>query len=106
MPSDAYMKGLTHLYYAFYDVATFAPSESANKLPDPKAVKAKYPDVKNIASLGGWGASSALFRTAAASTASRKDWATKLAAWVTTNGFDGVDIDWISLLFFQPPDTY
>jgi len=56
-------------------------------------IKAKYPNVKVVVSIGGWSCSQ-YFSDVAASASARKRFANNILDIITTNGFDGVDLDW------------
>ncbi|KAL6602257.1 glycoside hydrolase superfamily [Neocallimastix sp. 'constans'] len=56
-------------------------------------IKAKYPNIKVVVSIGGWSCSQ-YFSDVAASANARKNFARNILNVITTNGFDGVDLDW------------
>lgn len=58
-----------------------------------KILKQKYPHIKVLISVGGWTMSWTLSKVAA-DPALRKTFVTSLVKFVTSNGFDGLDIDW------------
>lgn len=58
-----------------------------------KALKASYPQLRTVISVGGWN-DSGRFSDAALTDASRAAFADSVAVFLKTYGFDGVDIDW------------
>jgi len=56
-------------------------------------IKAKYPNIKVVVSIGGWSCSQ-YFSDVAANANARKNFAKNILNVITTNGFDGVDLDW------------
>jgi len=56
-------------------------------------IKAKYPNIKVVVSIGGWSCSQ-YFSDVAANANARKRFANNILNIITTNGFDGVDLDW------------
>jgi len=56
-------------------------------------IKAKYPNIKVVVSIGGWSCSQ-YFSDVAASATARKNFAKNILNIINTNGFDGVDLDW------------
>jgi chitinase len=103
---------LTHINYAFalikdgriaFDNAEAATQESYPGDPADapfrghfrqlQLLKQKYPHLKTLISVGGWGGSSP-FSDMALSAASRDVFARSCAEFVSKYGFDGVDIDW------------
>ncbi|MCL6443269.1 MAG: glycoside hydrolase family 18 protein [Alicyclobacillus sp.] len=56
-------------------------------------LKQKYPNLKTIISVGGWG-NSAAFSTVAATQASRDTFADSVVQFLKEYDFDGIDIDW------------
>lgn len=104
---------LTHINYAFANVGTdlrialsdpYADVEK--RFPDDLAtdpffgnfnqllkLKKKYPHLKTLISVGGWGGS-AQFSNAALTDTSRTTFADSAVAFIVKYGFDGVDIDW------------
>ncbi|KAI8615067.1 glycoside hydrolase superfamily [Chytriomyces sp. MP71] len=58
-----------------------------------QAARANFPDLKLVASIGGW-TGSGNFSNIAASDVTRKAFASSVKAFLDQNGFDGVDIDW------------
>lgn len=56
-------------------------------------IKAKYPNIKVVVSIGGWSCSQ-YFSDVAASAKARKNFANNILNIIQTNGFDGVDLDW------------
>jgi chitinase len=67
-------------------------ADSAN-FAELNALKATYPHLKTLISIGGW-SGSAKFSDAALTDASRSVFADSVVAFVVQYGFDGVDIDW------------
>ncbi|XP_004342896.2 chitinase [Capsaspora owczarzaki ATCC 30864] len=103
---------LTHINYAFANIAggkcvlgdpyadtqkTFAgdawDEPLVGNFKQLKKLKAKYPHVKTLISLGGW-TWSAQFSDVAATAASRETFATSCVQFMETYGFDGIDVDW------------
>lgn len=84
---------------AFIDVSSdgkcvsIDPSGDAEVFPELGQLKQRYPGLKTVVSVGGY-AHSAKFSDAAASDASRRAFAQSCVAFMTQNGFDGIDIDW------------
>jgi len=58
-----------------------------------KKLKAQYPQLQTLISVGGW-TWSGNFASVAATDASRKAFATSCADFMETYGFDGIDVDW------------
>ena len=56
-------------------------------------LKALYPQLKVLLSVGGWSLSTP-FPAVAADAAKRAAFAVSCAEWASTQGFDGIDIDW------------
>lgn len=90
---------LTHLNYAFakidgnYKIALTEPSADSANFEKFRRLKARYPALKTLISVGGW-ADSALFSDAASTSANRAVFAQSCLDFILANGFDGVDIDW------------
>ena len=104
---------VTHLNYAFANVSNgqcvlgdsyadtdkFFPGDSwdtgalRGNFNQLIKLKAKYPALKTLISVGGW-TWSANFSAAASTDASRKLFATSCADFMQKYGFDGIDIDW------------
>lgn len=93
----------THLNYAFVDIrdgviAKPSVDEDAN-LRSFAGLKDYKPDLKVLASLGGWafndpGPSQQEFHNIAATRESRKKFIQSVRKFLQEYGFDGVDIDW------------
>lgn len=122
-PADIAADKLTHVNYAFlavnaatgqlYSIDTYADFQKVfaakNGLPaqtwDQAAanqagnfgrlrdLKALYPDLKVLLSVGGWTLSTP-FSTVAGSASLRAAFAASCADWVSAQGMDGIDIDW------------
>ncbi len=90
---------LTHVNYSFAlidaqgKIYVEDPSASREAFADLRALKAKYPHLKTLISVGGWGGSRR-FSDVALSDASRAKFAASCVEFVAANGLDGVDIDW------------
>ena len=90
---------LTHIHYAFADVTSAGEVVMANpttdlaNFADLRTLKAKYPHLKTMISVGGWSYSKYI-SNAAATESSRKLFAQSCVDFIVTHGFDGVDIDW------------
>jgi chitinase len=88
---------LTHVNYAFAQVTdsariVFRDDEAGADLARLQALKARNPDLKLLASVGGWGAKN--FSDAALTARSRAAFAESAAALVERYRLDGVDVDW------------
>lgn len=122
-PADIPAQSLTHINYAFmavnaetgaiYSYDSWADFQKVfgakNGLPAQtwdqssanqagnfgrlRDLKALYPHVKVLLSVGGWTLSGP-FPTVAANAAKRQAFAASAAEWVSSRGFDGIDIDW------------
>lgn len=104
---------ITHLYYAFANVTggecvlgdsyadtdKFYPGDTwdagalRGSFHQLQLLKAKYPKLKTVLSIGGWTWSGG-FSDAAATEASRTKFAQSCAALAKKYGFDGLDVDW------------
>ena len=90
---------LTHLIYAFANVASDGTCASVNtnidgvNFPQIEALKKQYPNLSVLICVGG-ASHSAGFSAAAATDASRLKLAQSCVSFMKTNGFDGIDIDW------------
>ncbi|HEY2157716.1 MAG TPA: glycoside hydrolase family 18 protein, partial [Isosphaeraceae bacterium] len=90
---------LTHVNYAFAlinaqgTIYVEDPAASREAFAGLRALKAKYPHLKALISVGGWGGSKR-FSDVALSDASRAKFAASCVEFVGANGLDGVDIDW------------
>ena len=98
-PNDVPVSKLTHILYAFANVSSdnkvvMGDSDvDLKNFAELRALKKKYPNLKNLISVGGWEWSGRFSN--AASTASRREaFALSAAEFVATHGLDGVDIDW------------
>ncbi len=90
---------LTHINYAFAKIGDDLkitlgdPSIDAANFTKLNQLKASYPHLKTLISVGGWTYSDK-FSDAALTDASRTSFADSVAAFIKQYGFDGVDIDW------------
>ncbi|MFC4099869.1 glycosyl hydrolase family 18 protein [Paenibacillus xanthanilyticus] len=104
---------LTHINYAFANVGAdlkVVPSDPyadfQKRFPNDLAtdpfygnfnqllkLKQKYPHLKTLISVGGWGGS-AQFSNAALNETNRDIFATSAVQFIVQYGFDGIDIDW------------
>ncbi|MGN7453430.1 glycosyl hydrolase family 18 protein [Paenibacillus pasadenensis] len=85
---------LTHVFYAFADVANNGVSGGdASKLAQLTTLRSKNPSLKVLVSVGGWGRSQG-FAGAASTDASRTAFANSALSYIRANKLDGVDIDW------------
>src|SRR5689334_4236205 len=88
---------LTHVNYAFGlikdgRIAIDGNAEAFEKhAAQLRELKRKYPQIRTLISVGGWGGSSP-FSDMAFTEAGRKTFAESCAAFVNKHGFDGVDI--------------
>ncbi|KAI9353845.1 glycoside hydrolase superfamily, partial [Obelidium mucronatum] len=93
------LTGFTAINYAFLNtdanggLVSFDPIKDAEWIPKFNAVKSKYPNLRTIVSIGGW-SGSRTFSTIAKSATLIQTFATNILNFLSTNGFDGVDIDW------------
>lgn len=115
-PSDIPMNKITHLNYAFAnidasgkitigdsyaDVEKAFPGDVWDTTKQPyrgefwqlRKLKAQYPQVKMMISVGGW-SWSGRFSDVAATPAARSLFAQSCVDFITKWGFDGVDLDW------------
>ncbi len=112
-PADIPLKNLTHINFAFVNVAASGELQVADDYADfnmqfqakngfpaekglfnrLRSLKELYPGVKVLISLGGANSSSS-FPTVAADASLRATFAASCAAWVSDQGLDGIDIDW------------
>ncbi|EJP61449.1 symbiotic chitinase [Beauveria bassiana ARSEF 2860] len=103
LPVDA----LTHLNYAFayvdpntFEITTMDAATPARIFQDVADLKKTSPSLKIFLSLGGWtfsdnGTSTQpVFGNIARSYANRQKFATNVLKFLSTYGYDGVDIDW------------
>ncbi|HEX9062373.1 MAG TPA: glycosyl hydrolase family 18 protein [Clostridia bacterium] len=90
---------LTHINYAFASVGSDLKIALGDSTIDPSnfsklnTLKAAYPNLKTIISVGGW-EGSGKFSDAALTDASRTAFADSCVTFIKSYGFDGVDIDW------------
>jgi chitinase len=102
-PKDINIKGLTHLYAAF---ATINPSTFEVAAADPDDINL-YKELTALKSstlqlwiaIGGWnfndpGATRTTFSDISRTAARRARFITSLKSFLTTHGFQGVDLDW------------
>ena len=98
-PDKISASGLTVLNYAFATIGTdlrIAANDSNidySNFSKLRALKSAYPSLRTVISIGGWDGSQR-FSDAALTDASRIAFADSVIAFIKTNGFDGVDIDW------------
>lgn len=98
-PSDIPAADLTHIIYAFANIDLTNQIEVGDTYIDPinfkelNALKAKYPSLKTLISVGGWDWSGR-FSGMASTAAGRQTFASSVAAFLKQYGFDGVDLDW------------
>lgn len=122
-PADIPASHLTHINYAFIEVEQAtgelasvdayadmqkvfpaknglpaqtweqAAANQAGNFGRLRDLKALHPHLKVLLSIGGW-TLSAPFPTVAADPTLRQAFANSAAAWVSEQGFDGIDIDW------------
>jgi chitinase len=90
-------KKLTHINYAFATVnplglVTLEDPSGPSRLAQLQALKARNPDLKIIASVGGWGAD--YFSDAALTEASRCRFADSALDLLQDFALDGIDLDW------------
>jgi chitinase len=86
---------LTHINYAFAHVdSTFdrVRVDNPERLADIVKLKKKYPYLKVLLSIGGWGSGN--FSEMAADSIFRRSFALDCAEKVEEFGLDGIDIDW------------
>lgn len=90
---------VTHLNYAFanlkFDGTVFMPDPNgdAANFKSLKDIKAKYPKLKTMLSIGGWSYSEN-FSAVAASANKREKFVSSAISIMKANDFDGLDIDW------------
>ena len=92
-PDDIKGEYLTHINYSFALVRDGVISAAElDKLDEIKLVKKRFPHLKVLISVGGWGADG--FSDAALTDESRSLFARSAVEFMRSNGFDGIDIDW------------
>ncbi len=90
---------LTHINYAFADIGDdmrikmAQPEADVKNFADLQKLKRKYPHLKTLISVGGWGFSGN-FSDAAANEKNRRIFAQSCVDFIVEHGFDGVDLDW------------
>lgn len=90
---------LSHVIYAFANVTAAGDCVSVNagddliNLPQLRDLKANYPQLRVLISVGG-ASHSTNFAAVSADAATRAHFAQSCVQFITQNGFDGVDIDW------------
>ena len=96
---DIPASSLTAINYAFAVISdqgecvSASASADATNLPALRALKAKYPHLQTLISVGGSGYGKQ-FSQAAASDASRTRFIQSCENFMQENGFDGIDLDW------------
>ena len=89
---------LTHINYSFALIRNGVLSAAELDKPDEiRLVKKRYPHLKVLVSVGGWGADG--FSDAALTERSRALFAESAVEFVRKNSFDGIDVDWEYLFF-------
>jgi len=84
---------LTHLNYSFALIKDGVISGAElDKLDEIRVVKKRYPHLKVLISVGGWGADG--FSDAASASEARTLFARSADEFMKTYDFDGIDIDW------------
>ncbi|MCX7711673.1 MAG: glycoside hydrolase family 18 protein [Clostridia bacterium] len=84
---------MTHINYAFAQIKDgLVCMNENNRLGEVKRLKKLFPNLRILISIGGWGAEG--FSDAAQTEASRGRFADSALAFITSHGFDGVDLDW------------
>jgi chitinase len=92
-PDDIKGEYLTHINYSFALIRDGAISAAElDKLDEIKLVKKRFPHLKVLISVGGWGADG--FSDAALTDESRSLFARSAVEFMRSNSFDGIDIDW------------
>ncbi len=98
-PGDIPASKLTHILYAFANISSshkiaLGDSEvDLKNFAELRALKKEHPGLKTLISVGGW-EWSGRFSNMASTAARRETFANSVVDFVTTHGFDGVDIDW------------
>lgn len=104
-PDEIPLGYYTHLNYAFayIDPTTYQIAEMDSTVgslyQEVTGLKAKQPGLKVWLTIGGWsfndpGPTATTFSDLVASTSAQKEFFASLISTLTTNDFDGVDIDW------------
>lgn len=94
-----HVEKLTHIFYAFANIGADLKVTMGDPQVDPGnfqellELKARYPELKTILSVGGW-TWSARFSDAASTAARREAFAGSAVSFLVKYGFDGIDIDW------------
>lgn len=84
---------LTHINYSFALIRNGVLSAAELDKPDEiRLVKKRYPHLKVLVSVGGWGADG--FSDAALTERSRALFAESAVEFMRINDFDGIDVDW------------
>ena len=112
--TDIPAASLTHINYAFANISpegecvlgdpyadtdkaypgdTWDPGAKRGSFHQLELLKQQHPKLRTMISIGGW-TWSARFSDVALTAASRKKFASSCVAFMTTWGFDGLDIDW------------
>ncbi|NLV10127.1 hypothetical protein GOC74_09320 [Halomicrobium mukohataei] len=84
---------LTHVYYAFADVADGVIDDDAEHIDELVALREDNPDLQVIVSVGGWGRCEE-FPDIAATAESRDRFADSAIEFVREHDLDGIDYDW------------
>lgn len=98
-PDKINAASLTHINYAFANIGTDLkialgdPQNDISNFTGLNNLKAIYPNLKTLISVGGWDWS-ARFSDAALTDASRLAFADSCVQFIKTYGFDGIDLDW------------
>lgn len=88
-------KALTHIVHAFIKPLKSGELWMEQSFLYPEMISSAHKNgVKVLVGLGGFGDYSSEFSALAADSAARKNFASKLAAFCKTNGYDGADLDW------------
>ena len=100
MPEDIDPTLCTHIHHAFHvmDAINNVIKDSAGPQPDIykrlQALKQKNPDIKIVASVGGWTAPDIKFSTVVNSQTLREAFIKNTIAYLKQYQFDGLDLDW------------
>jgi len=92
----------THLNYAFALIGSDFRISQMNSFdtqlyPRFTGLKSQNPSLKAFISVGGWSAGGQIFSQMCSSSGNRNTFIQSLIAFMSTYGFDGVDIDWYSI---------